>query len=486
MLTVAGVRAAVDAAEVRYRECWSLLDAAKEPAATRTRDLSSILRFQPQLALAISDLSKVYRDAALERRGLVDRKHALNTKWFVRRMRFLDSQQRVIEEAVQVGKAIGDAFAWIFYRNDRPLLHEHLKEQEQLLLPAGVGGFAELAMVQQVHSFKGRFVLYHGITSILRLGDVSLIDLQSKRVVTVGEIKAGAPRGDQLDVSLVFPMSSNEQARQLGFDRPAINAMSSAVGKKPALEGLSPAAKARMERQMARMSKSLSSTTSKADRRLTYDMEGRVKKFGQFLRGIGKGRSAQQMLSPSLLVLGVRSSNRSLYARLTSRRTPNLGKMFQGLDKLAAGLAIPGCGHNAVGISTWHYREDGKLDHRPGMTHSMWWPLPAEVLRGVVFKELVVVTILNPAHLLVRLESAGYVVTPTEKTSWAAEKKCGDHTMSLKGIGHYLDLIQHYLFSEEDIAGFLELVEREVPPTRSGANLEIRLDIQQHFGSRPH
>lgn len=91
-------------------------------------------------------------------------------------------------------------------------------------------------------------------------------------------------------------------------------------------------------------------------------------------------------------------------------------------------------------------------------------------------------TILNPAHLLDAIQSLGYTVKVDWPHTFIAEKRLGSRTMSLEGIPHYLELLQHYFFSEIDVIGFLQQVEDQFSQTaRAGAG-NVELHIEQHFG----
>lgn len=91
-------------------------------------------------------------------------------------------------------------------------------------------------------------------------------------------------------------------------------------------------------------------------------------------------------------------------------------------------------------------------------------------------------TILNAAHLLDAIQGQGYAVKVDWPRSFVAEKLLGERMMSLHGIPHYLELLQHYFFSEIDVLGFLQQVEEQfahMPPAGAG---QIDLHIEQHFG----
>jgi hypothetical protein len=207
MVTRADVEMVVNRAEIDFEQCLSTLGALKSGKLSEHVGLP-LLQFQPTLANALHQLSSMYRKLSAERDERVQAKRDLVPKWFARRMRFISAQQEILCRA-----------AWFFYQNDGAFLYEHLKEPEQLLIPSGVGGFAELETVRQIPVANGHFLLYHGITSILRLGDFSLVSLSKLKVITVGEIKAGKPSEDRLTITMLYPADPKSATRAFPHPR---------------------------------------------------------------------------------------------------------------------------------------------------------------------------------------------------------------------------------------------------------------------------
>ena len=173
----------VDQAEQDLGRCWETL------ASLRTGPDHRLVDFQIDLAAVLYRLSELYQEIAAERRALIGRKQSYSPRWFARRQAVLAGYQTAIERTLLIGKSMGNAFAWFFYQSQPDLLQKHYSEPHQRVLPTGIGGRGELEFIRQVRSIDGKLVLHHGITSILRVGDISLIDLSKFRVVSIGEIK---------------------------------------------------------------------------------------------------------------------------------------------------------------------------------------------------------------------------------------------------------------------------------------------------------
>lgn len=473
--TRAEVREAVEFASSAFEQCWSLLASMKLGSLTADAGLP-IAEFQPTLATALSRLSATYRKLAREKERRIRDKKRLSRAWFTRRMRFLSSQQEILSRAIRIGKSIGDGFAWFFYQNNRQFLLEHLKEAEQLLIPAGVGGFAELEMVRKVRVVHGHFVLYHGITSILRLGDFTLVRLKDCSVVTVGELKAGKPENGELTISMLFPCNpvtggslqgrhaaAQRSPQPLSFDSP------------------STAARARFGRQFRRMVSAQTKVKSSIDRNVSFEMQDRISTLEQFLKGIPPKKIKFLQFGKSLLLIGVRLRQAILYDRLGTNDDSWNAKLF-GLEKDAVNLVASGREDNALYIGSWPFRENGMVPHRPGMTHLVWWPLSASVLRQLILQEIVVFTVFNPAHLLETLEKSGFNTTTAYPTQFSAEKCLGGKSIRLEGLTHYFQLIQEYFFSEEDVGALLRQLEDEFPKMEQSQAARIDLHFEQVFG----
>ena len=159
---------------------------------------------------------------------------------------------------------------------------------------------------------------------------------------------------------------------------------------------------------------------------------------------------------------------------------------MDGLPQQALSLMVPHRNDNALLVGSWFYRKGETLSHKPGMTHPLWWPISAEAMKRVIFQEVLIFTVFNPVHLFDLLEKAGFTVRAEFPRKYSAEKKIGDDAkFTLEGIPHYLELIQQYFFTEEDIVSFLGQVEENALSFSKPPYSKIELHIQQHFGRPP-
>lgn len=478
MLKRTEIEDCVEHASVAFDECWEFVAKMKLGELLETATMS-ILHFQPRLATALLGLSDMYSRVSAEQKNWIGRKSRVSLPWFKRRMRYLDSQAEVLRQATLIGKSIGDAFAWYFYQRNRYFLQEHLRQPEQQLVSSGIGGRAEVEMARQLPMFDGKFVLHHVITSILRLGDISLVRLDQLAITTIGELKAGIPKDGQLSVKVLFALSEKEAAAVAAARPNEELELRDRHQEQPVT--LSQAANDRLRRQIRRMSESQDHLEFKPDRVLSQESTNRIGELESFIDGIEQRKTSFRIVGDSLLLVGLKLPKSTLYARLSNRKDSRLRKRLTGVESHAMRLLLPGRSDNSIRVAGWFYRGEGQLHHRPGMTHPVWWPMKAASLRRVVFREVVVTTALNPAHLFLALETAGYDVD-VRRDAVSATKRIRDKESSLDGIESHLDLIQHYMFSEADIVAFLSQIEKHISEISHEGSGRIDLHIEQHFG----
>jgi len=198
MISQRDVIEAIDAADVDFSWCWECFRKLRRGEI----ELHYFADFQIRLTKAFVKLDATYRAIKTEKDRLIEKKSRFQPSWFSARMGRLDLYLKAIKEALGIARSLGDGFAWIFYRDEDALLEAHAREQRQLLLPPNVGGLGERAFLENMQGFGGMFVLYHAVTSFLRLGDVSFFDPSSGRITTIGELKTRHVEGNTYNITV--------------------------------------------------------------------------------------------------------------------------------------------------------------------------------------------------------------------------------------------------------------------------------------------
>jgi hypothetical protein len=228
----------IDGAEEEFLRCWDVLWALRSGHPD-----DRLLSFQTDLAAAIFRLSRAYHELAAESRGLVTRKKELSPRWFVQRQAALARYRDAIDRAITVGRGLGDAFAWFFYQADPELLRQHQTAQHQQFMPKGLGTTGEIEFVRNVKLLADHLVLHHGITSILRIGDVSLIDIRGPRVAGIGELKTSPISEGTLNVQIRYILRGDAEPKR----RQTLHTASAAGNNSPQLD---PQVLRRLQRQV--------------------------------------------------------------------------------------------------------------------------------------------------------------------------------------------------------------------------------------------
>ena len=114
----------------------------------------------------------------------------------------------IIERLEQIEKIVlifGDFLCWIFYKNDFELMDNHIKKQKTTINSAGSGISAEIECIKKLNSPDNpTFYLYNGISSYLRIGDLSVFDKSLWRIIGMGEIKSSKPDNGNIEITVDF------------------------------------------------------------------------------------------------------------------------------------------------------------------------------------------------------------------------------------------------------------------------------------------
>lgn len=142
---------------------------------------------------------------------------------------------------------------------------------------------------------------------------------------------------------------------------------------------------------------------------------------------------------------------------------------------------------NCIILGSIVYGSEGGSDHLPGMSHPVWWPLSASVVRDLILKDVIVTTVFNPAYLKSDLESHGFQVEGAKPWEWQITKRKADgRVIRIHGISYYLHMIQSYLLSEESVVSTItETVSNKLAESRE-LPMRIDLHIEQRFGVPPN
>lgn len=468
------VRSCVEDARVQFEECWTYLCDIKSRKFSES-SLDCLTKFQPVLAEAIIALSRKHQDIAGEKKRLIARKNNLCPTWFVRRMKRLSELQKVVLNTLNIGLSLGDAFALFFYRNDPRHLTDHLQQKRTILGPTGVGAIGELEFIRNTPVFHGYFIIFHGITSVLRLGDISLVNLNNFQIAGLGEIKSHSTEPGTVRVELI--------ATGPGLDLKSFGLQDASIpeSRGPSIsESLDAKQRDRLKRQIKRMTDSFKNLNLEKP---TFG-HAMVSNFGfvsleKALHRATSRRMAFERFDDNLIIGVCKSTSRSWWGRVSNQTSLDDHNLLDGLENEVVSLRLNGRSDNAIYVNSICYTEKGIAAHLPGMAHPFWWPIDLELLKLLMFLEAFAFTFYNPAYLIADLESDGYRVIGNEAFNSVAEKNDGKKTLRVERLGHYMTMIQSYLYPRETIIEMFRKIEQSSPDQIRGTPVRMELDIRQ-------
>ena len=455
MLTQERVRTTVDAAEKVFLRCLAILCKIKD----RSNDRQDLLEFQPQLASALFELDSLYGEAARERKGLIRRKSSFSPNWFKRRLSILARYQLILSISAKRGRVLGDNFAWLFYCRDELWLHEHLEHEAVTHISSGVGGFAEVAFVRQFPLIDNRFlVIYHGNTTFLRIGDVSLIDITDFRVAALGELKAGPVENGQVKIGLYLVATRaifdtlNISDQTMDWDRFKNS-----------------------KRQVERMTATVTTPMPKDlhHLRLSVDYSGLKAAFNEARRS----GFAFRQLGPSLAIL-VAASPSSPSSHLRWRRSlpRKIESQLAAITPRLAQLASEPLEDNGFWIGSL------TLNYLPGTT-PLFWATPTEIFKDLFCERIVATTFYNPARFIRYLRRFGLQVEYLpHRAGLSIIQTTGNKRVELQNGDYFLRLIQDYLVNELQVAEFVANLFGLSERFGHGTDLEL-IPMQLHVKS---
>lgn len=429
----------LDKTESKYLECWKILSSFKK------KPDKSIVLFQGILCEALIDLSKAYKKINQLRNDLIERKRSFSKTWFSSRQNTLSERQKKIVEVSGIGKAMGDSFAWFFYHNDRALLDEHSKHQYSKIMPTGLGGLGEMMFVKNIKMFDKYLVIYNGTTTILRIGDISLIDLSKLKVAGIGEIKTSPEGKGKLSIGILMNFTSSS----LPIKMPKAKKLK----KGSMIDDLPQKSKDRLKRQMVKIGKTLSEESIKKPKQhMNMHINFYYNEFEKLY-----GKSACYILSyghfgKGLLCGIYRQRKRSLYSALCSKTNLEFNSKLEGLKPRTEKLLLKGSKFNDLKIGAILYLEDGTPWLMPGAIPLFWWPINIELIKKIIFRQDIIFTVYTPAHFVDALQKEGFEVHKKEgrRLDFLLEKEFGDHKMQFENIWFFIELITQCLIRESE------------------------------------
>jgi hypothetical protein len=455
-----------------FSACWASIKPDPDPARM------DLLGFQPRLLRALQQLEAEYESIARTKRGLIRRKKRLTPWWFRARLRLLAKRQEVLRDAVTMGRTMGDSFAWLFYRDEHRLLDEHSAQEFVVPIPTGIGGQGELAFVSTMPGFAGHFVLHHGITTILRLGDVSLIDVARNRVVAIGELKTARPNEKELTIQVSLISAKGEE-----IDTTRVPTDHADRPEPPSALQLNPPALARLQRQLRKTEKALRpETDSRESEPVGVAGDSYIGELEKAIRRARRGRWITHRAGPGLLFVVYRSLSRKLDRRLREMTTTAASRLATGENpsKAVVPLIMRGSPHNLIVTTSVLYGAHGRPHHPRQAMPLVWLGVDRDLVFRLITLETQVITVYNPAHLYAAFQERGWEIekggSPIEVT---LRRKHGESFLTLHGMDWFMRDVTLGLKSEEQIVNAVEIAVHRIRESGMARGTRVALNFRQ-------
>jgi hypothetical protein len=463
MISRASVSAVVDRAEQDYLDCWELLCRMKDASSCLTAQ--ELLSFQPKLAEALFRLSSMYRSLHQEKRHFVGKKQSLDTNWFPKRLKLIKQYQDIISTVIAIGKALGDSFAWFFYHREAAHLVRHREHERIYHAPPGIGGRGELEFIKRVQVIGGCFVVYHGITDMLRLGDVSLIELSNFKLSAIAELKTERVAPGELCISLA--VIGNDKKLQRRLDEQAQDVQP--TNDHRTAPAFSDYLERTLKKQLKKIGDSFRPTRPGAE--LSAEMMSNATAIEALFKSENKQASCKIGNSQVLVRLPV--YGKSLMTR--TREEPRISPSELDIIDLTKQILVERREDNAFYLANIHSpsAEDNSF---PGFMPLFWFPLSTRLVEELLFFRSRIISIYNPGPLVQGMRALGFDVKVSGKTYIATRPVCGG-TMTLEGISYFMAMVARQFFSEESVLDILRqtIATAEEQGIREGTRIQLQI-----------
>jgi len=423
--------------------CWNVLSLLKTFDKSNAKEAAEgLIHFQEKLATLILKLNKTRTQLLSEEKETIKNKVNYNQNKFVARLRLLASYKKGIDSVVNISKALGDAFAYFFYRHNLELFEEHLSHQRVINSAAGIGEIGEVEFLKRIKQFEGNFTLYHGITNILRYGDYSFINLSKLQVIQIGELKTKHISENKLQFNLTLLQPNKQQNT---------SALPAQEEKK--------AKTTRKERQLEDLIGFI--TSSKQDN--LNDFKIHNKSYFNEIEALYKEAKNNKVhlkkVSDGLAFSLVKFRKSTLFNKLFVGHTGSLVEKYSAtIIKTATQLLKSDSKENSIILGQILYDSDFLHKNTRGTAPFFWYPLSLELLRKLYFLEANIISVFNPIHLISNLETLGFAIE--SKYIDNSEERLKEKKHLIQNFDLFISYIIHHLLTENFVIDSLEEVLR--------------------------
>jgi hypothetical protein len=385
--------------------------------------------------------------------------------WFKKYLKTLSTYRDAINSVLLIGKCIGDAFVWFFYRSEFNQLKEHLKHERTFHLPNGIGGKGEQEFVNNIRHIQNYFVIYHGITNILRIGDVSLFDLKKFKLVAIGDLKTKLKGDNQLDVDVFFIGPEKMDFKDIPKLKEPI--------EKPYFD------RDRRYRQIKFVSDSFKTIKEKQeDTNVTIEGNYYYSDIEALHQKTRTTKFSLHQVSQGLIIAGIKVRHRTFKHMFLKTTKLNLPKHDSNFVEEVKKILKSDSQQNCIIIGSFMYNSNKKENVTFGSIPLFWFPINNEILKEIYFQKFKIVTIFNPAHIIEEIQGKG--INIDSKYANPNNKFDVKQSISIGYFDSFIPYIINHLQNEQSIIEIINQFIKNIilkPNTKGQFNIEINQAI---------
>ncbi len=460
--------------EVEYElnVVWDILVKFKEHNKQPEFKPEELLNFQINLTKIQYSVTQKYFEFSYRRKGLEKEKKKLGHKKFEEERERLTKILKFLQHLLVIGKSFGDAFVYIFYSLDREYLNQQLQSapQSSLTLPRGIGGIGEFEFLKKVKTIDNHFIIYHGITDMLRIGDFTLFDLRNGKVVGIGELKSGKFDESTLTMNLtvIGPKKRNNNFNNLKNSIPEIN-----YEKRKWID------EERYKKQVDKMINSFNylKKDQSNDERLKVFNTPKYNHIDDLGKLALEDRFSHRQISNTQLLCRFSYYGESLYDKFNCNEV-DVSKC--NFEQIICDIIMPEI-ENSIQFGHIHLNVNVRIQQIAGTKPLFWEPITIDVLKKIYFGEIHFFTLYNPGNFFNEMTKLGfkYEYNDRHKSNGLTKKDNEGVVTFISGVDYFLKLITNYLQDESLIISSIEngYISGSVLAIKKGQSVKAEFNI---------
>ena len=438
----------IDNAQTVFEDCWNTLSKVKSKSVKLSEN-TEFLEFQGKLANQIYNLNIFAEKISIEIKNNLE-----NEPY---KSKLIEYREK-LNIAASIGISLGDAYAWIFYMQERDLLNSHLKHCKNPPYREKIGLKAEIKLIETIHYFKKYFIIYHGITSYLRLGDISLYCFKNKKIVSIAEIKT--KKMEYFKIHQVFHfvgLKDTEFYKNILEDQEIIKENDNTTN----YEQID-----RLNRQIESIANGIKVNEKepiRKERVRNYDL---CKKLNTFIFNSKK----YIKLSNLLVLVKIKNKHKKLSNNLFSNYKEKFERSMDGINELILKIIDKNRYDNSLCITGFHYSNKLEIINNYGIPPTFWLPIKINNIKKIIFLNTIIKSIFNPEKFENLLLDEGFI---KDNDSFKYKNEKNGVTVEIPGLSYYHSLICQHFISEKTI---IDIVKK-YKDLSSVAEKNMKVDI---------